>query len=106
MIRAQHRLKLKAKRESWGYKTLMALPRNLVKVFALVILLATLGMIYLVYSGKNLAEFMKQSALVNENFIEHPLFKIMKELTQPVDKLPIVTLEEMTPKKFYNEFLR
>jgi len=36
----------------------MAIPRNLGKIFFLVVLLAFLGMVYLIYSGKNLNEFM------------------------------------------------
>ena len=87
MIRAQHRLKLKAKRESWSYKMLMALPRNMVKVFAFIILMAFVGMIYMVYSGKNMSEFMKHSLQVNENFVEHPLFVLMKTMVDPEEKI-------------------
>lgn len=74
MIRSQHRLKLKAKKESWGYKMLMALPRNLAKVFVVVILLAFLSMIFVVYTGKNLTNFLKHDLVINENLAEHPLF--------------------------------
>ena len=67
-------MKLKAKRESWGYKFLMAIPRNLVYFFVFVIAFAFTGMIYVVYTGKNMTQFLKHELLINESLMEHPLF--------------------------------
>eukprot|EP00347_Sterkiella_histriomuscorum_P022824 403337013 len=105
MIRSQHRLKLKAKKESWGYKMLMALPRNLVKVFVLVILLAFLSMIYVVYTGSDLKNFLKHDLVINENLMEHPLFyHFQTTIPQPteIEKVELKNLDSVT---FYQNYL-
>lgn len=65
---------MKAKKESWGYKMLMALPRNMVKVFFVAILLAFSAMIWVVYTGKDLTSFLSHELTVNEHYAIHPLF--------------------------------
>lgn len=56
MLREQHRLKNKTKEKkmSWQYQILLAVPKNLVYVFGLVILFAFFGMLYVVYTDTNL----------------------------------------------------
>ena len=80
MLKEQKRLN-KAKgqnaneKESLSYSLLMAIPRNLVYVFLLVIIIAFAGMIYVVYSEKDLSSFMYSSNVeVQENIMVHPLF--------------------------------
>jgi len=53
----------------------MAIPRNLVYVFLLAIIIAFAGMIYVVYSEKDLSTFMYSSTVdIQENIMVHPLF--------------------------------
>ena len=84
---------------------LMAVPRNLVYVFACVIVFAFLCMVYIVYSEKNLASFMTASNQVNENLVIHPIFDHFRKVLTSVDQIPQLSLLEMTPKRFYQEFL-
>jgi hypothetical protein len=59
----------------------MAIPRNLVYVFACVIVFAFLGMLYIVYTEKDLKNFLTydistglNGASVREDVVVHPLF--------------------------------
>lgn len=95
-------------KESWQYKLLMAIPRNLVYVFACVIVTAFLGMLYIVYTEKDLNNFLTYDITsvsggfsVKEDVVVHPLFWHLRNAVQLVDEVPEYTLEEMTTKKFY-----
>ena len=58
-------------------KILMAIPRNLVYVFLLAIILAFGGMIYVVYTEKDLSTYMNTGYYFNdknEAIVVHPLF--------------------------------
>lgn len=63
----------------------MAIPRNLVYVFAAVILIAFLGMAYVVYFGKNLNTFLLDSKSINFNVVVHPLFSHFKKVMDIID---------------------
>jgi len=59
----------------------MAIPRNLVYVFACVIVFAFLGMLYIVYTEKDLNSFLtyditsgSNGLSVKEDIVVHPLF--------------------------------
>jgi hypothetical protein len=56
----------------------MAIPRNLVYVFACVILFAFLGMLFIVYTERDLKSFISIDGsgeiIVRENLVVHPLF--------------------------------
>lgn len=59
----------------------MAIPRNLVYVFACVIVFAFLGMLYIVYTEKDLKSFLTYditgsngSLQMREDVVVHPLF--------------------------------
>jgi hypothetical protein len=63
------------------FKILMAIPRNLVYVFLLAIIFAFAGMIYVVYTEKDLSGFMNMSyrdSLVDSNIVVHPLFAYLR----------------------------
>ena len=88
----------------------MAIPRNLVYVFACVIVFAFLGMLYIVYTEKDLKNFLTYdistgsnggSLSVKEDVVVHPLFWHLRNAVQLVDEIPVRTLEEMTTKRFY-----
>ena len=83
----------------------MAVPRNLVKIFSLVVLLAFLSMLYLVYSGRNLHEFMQHSVNVSESLVEHPLFILMRQALKPKAEVDQETVADLSSKKFYQHFL-
>ena len=83
----------------------MAVPRNLVYVFACVIVFAFLGMLYIVYTEKDLKSFISydgsSNLLVRENVVVHPLFWHLRNAVPSVDTIPELTIDEMTSKKFY-----
>lgn len=90
----------------------MAVPRNLVYVFACVIVTAFLGMLYIVYTEKDLKNFLSYDIAstsgglsVKEDVVVHPLFWHLRNAVQLVDQVPEYTLDEMTTKKFYQEHL-
>jgi len=64
----------KNKSESWQYKLLLAIPRNLVYVFGCVVVLAFMGMLYVVYYDTDLTSFLAPT-LVFEEIVVHPLFQ-------------------------------
>jgi hypothetical protein len=78
MIRQQKRAADTSSSESWQYRCLMAIPRNLVYVFACVILFAFLGMLFIVYTERDLKSFISIDGsgeiIVRENLVVHPLF--------------------------------
>jgi hypothetical protein len=51
----------------------MAIPRNLVYVFVCVIVLAFIGMLFVVYSDRSLANFLEYN-IIQEDVVVHPLF--------------------------------
>ena len=61
MLRESHRLKKKQDEETLSYKILMCIPRNLVYVFLFAIILAFLGMLFVIYTEKDLSSFVKYS---------------------------------------------
>ncbi len=75
----------------------MAIPRNLVYVFAGVIVFAFLGMLYIVYSEKDLSSFMNYdlsgNVVVKENVVVHPLFWHLRNAVQAIDEIPSLKLE-------------
>lgn len=85
----------------------MAVPRNLVYVFACVIVFAFVGMLYIVYTEKDLKSFLtydqSTSGGVNgrEDVVVHPLFWHLRNAVETVDLVPEVELEYLTTKKFY-----
>lgn len=90
----------------------MAIPRNLVYVFACVIVFAFLGMLYIVYTEKDLKSFLTYDiggsnggVQVREDVVVHPLFWHLRNAVQQVEKIPRTKLEDMTTKKFYQEYL-
>jgi hypothetical protein len=91
----------------------MAIPRNLVYVFACVIVFAFLGMLYIVYTEKDLKSFLTYDInsgsnggfTIKEDVVVHPLFWHLRNAVQTVDQVPSVKQEDMTTKKFYQEFL-
>ena len=83
----------------------MAIPRNLVYVFACIILFAFLGMVYIVYTEKNLSSFMSHEISIKEDLVVHPLFQHFKNILNPIDEVPRATVDTLTPKKFYQEYL-
>ena len=56
----------------------MAVPRNLVYVFACVIVFAFLGMLYIVYTERDLTSFLSHDGMsgvqIREDVVVHPLF--------------------------------
>jgi hypothetical protein len=98
-------------KESWQYRLLMAIPRNLVYVFACVIVFSFLGMLYIVYTEKDLKSFVDFSGsgssdiIINEKFVVHPLFWYLRNAVHNIDKIPREKLDEITSKKFYQEYL-
>ena len=84
----------------------MAIPRNLVYIFACTIVLAFLGMIYVVYTERDLTNFLSSTNFaVHENVVVHPLFQHFKNNLIVIDKIPHETIDDLTPKKFYKEYL-
>ncbi len=63
-----------SKAESWQYRLLMAVPRNLVYVFVCVIIFAFLGMLYVVYSDRDISSFLEYE-VIKEDVVVHPLFQ-------------------------------
>jgi hypothetical protein len=51
----------------------MAVPRNLVYVFVCVIVFAFIGMLYVVYSDKDISSFLEYE-VIKEDVVVHPLF--------------------------------
>jgi hypothetical protein len=90
----------------------MAIPRNLVYVFACVIVTAFIGMLYIVYTEKDLKNFLTYDITSTsgglsgkEDVVVHPLFWHLRNAVQQVDQVPEFTLDEMTTMKFYTEHL-
>jgi hypothetical protein len=90
----------------------MAIPRNLVYVFACVIVFAFLGMLYIVYTEKDLKSFLTYDIgsvsgglQIREDVVVHPLFWHLRNAVQQVESIPRASLAEMTTKKFYQEYL-
>ncbi|CDW89807.1 UNKNOWN [Stylonychia lemnae] len=84
----------------------MAIPRNLVYVFLLAIIIAFAGMIYVIYSEKDLTSFIHSSSIeVQENIMVHPLFQQLQEQMQKLDEVPRLDFKDLSPKKFYKEYL-
>ena len=81
----------------------MAVPRNLVYVFLIAIIIAFGGMIYVVYSEKDLSTFMNASFTdsLNENVVVHPLFQHLKAHLKNIDSVPRVNEKDLTTKIFY-----
>ncbi len=86
----------------------MAIPRNLVYVFACVIVFAFLGMLYIVYTEKDLKSFLTYDLAstsgglnVREDVVVHPLFWHLRNAVQTVDEVPVVETEYLTTKRFY-----
>lgn len=79
-------------------KMLMAIPKNLVYVFLLVIIIAFAGMIYVVYTEKDLSTFITSQYLneMNENVVVHPLFNHFKRILANVDEVPKIKLNNLT----------
>ena len=59
----------------------MAIPRNLVYVFLMAIIFAFAGMIYVVYTEKDLSTFMNAAYrdTMTDNIVVHPLFQYLKQ---------------------------
>lgn len=78
----------------------MAIPRNLVYVFLLAIIIAFGGMIYVVYTEKDLSYFIT-SPDTNDSVVVHPLFSFFEKVLPNPDYIPKINIEEITPKNFY-----
>lgn len=89
----------------------MAIPRNLVYVFACVIVFSFLGMLFIVYTEKDLKQFINYdlsgngNIIVSENTVVHPLFMHLKSATLAIDSIPVLKQEQVTSKVFYQEYL-
>lgn len=89
----------------------MAIPRNLVYVFACVIVFSFLGMLFIVYTEKDLKQFINYdlggsgNIIVSEKTVVHPLFQHLKAAITAIDTIPVHSLDQMTPKVFYQEYL-
>ncbi len=96
-MREQHRLaqNQNKKAESWQYRLLMAIPRNLVYVFLCVIIFAFLGMLYVIYSERDISRFMDYTH-THENVVVHPLFQHFKNIVDEVKEVPVETINNMT----------
>ena len=62
----------------------MAIPRNLVYVFACIIVFAFLGMLFIVYTERDLKSFIDCDSkdggiIIRDNFVVHPLFQHIKD---------------------------
>lgn len=85
----------------------MAIPRNLVYVFACVIVFSFLGMLFIVYTEKDLKQFINYdlsgngNIIVSEKTVVHPLFMHLKSATLAIDKIPALMKDQMTSKVFY-----
>ena len=77
MMHTEHRSRSKSggssSPETLSYKILMAIPRNLVYVFLCAIIFAFAGMIFVIYTEKDLTSFMDFSQN-KEVVVIHPLF--------------------------------
>ena len=89
----------------------MAIPRNLVYVFACVIIFAFLGMLYIVYTERDLKSFLTYDVSgsgdvqIREDVVVHPLFWHLRNAVQQVDTIPTAKLEQITTKVFYQQYL-
>ena len=86
----------------------MAIPRNLVYVFAGVIVFAFLGMLYIVYTEKDLKSFMSLDpfgksgeVIVKEDVVVHPLFWHLRNSIQQIDEVPRTPAASMDTRRFY-----
>ena len=75
----------------------MLIPKNLVYVFLLAIIIAFGGMIYVVYTEKDLTSFVSSTAAGyfnerNEHVVVHPLFQLFKNALANVDEVPRANL--------------
>lgn len=84
---------------------LMALPRNMVKVFFVAILMAFGAMIWVVYTGKDMTRFLSHELTVNENIVSHPLFYHLQQNMAPSQQVESVKLADMDSVRFYQDFL-
>lgn len=93
--------------ESWQYRVLMAIPRNLVYVFACVIVFAFLGMLFIVYTERDLKSFIDYDksggadTVIREDLVVHPLFWHLRNAIQTIDEVPRTKMSSLTTKKFY-----
>jgi hypothetical protein len=105
MLKPQHPLKLK-KAQAWQYRWLLQIPKNLVYVFSIVILLAFVGMIYIVYlSEQDLTSFISYRGQQREISTIHPLYSKMQARLKVSQMVDSRELSEITPSVFYQEYL-
>ena len=85
----------------------MALPRNLVYVFALTMVLAFTGMLYVIYTEQNLSNFIASSTNTVSRVSEkvHPVFEHFRRTLPDIDVVPRVTMANMSTKRFYQRYL-
>eukprot|EP00347_Sterkiella_histriomuscorum_P003417 403364374 len=93
--------------EPMHYKLIMAIPRNLVYFFLLAIIMAFAGMIYVVYTEKDLTSFMNAASRESAtgNVVVHPLFQHFKQQLGQLEKVPVEKVGDLTVKKFYSGYI-
>ena len=105
MLREQHRLKTKQKKESWQYQTLMAVPRNMIKVFVCLVIAAFIGMTYIVYSEQDLSAFL-QGTHTHEKVVVHPLFQHFRKVIDEERQIPTEKMENLNSTYFFTNYIK
>jgi hypothetical protein len=68
-------------------------------------------MLFIVYTEQDLKSFITYdlsgggSTVIHENIVVHPLFWHLRNVVQAIDAIPVEKLEDVTPKRFYQEYL-
>lgn len=71
-------------------RILLAIPKNLVYIFAGIIVFAFLAMLYITYSDQDMQKFMKYDR-TKEVVVVHPLYAVLQdELNLDKDNVPVV----------------
>ena len=62
------------------WRLLVGVPKNLVYVFALIILMAFLGMVYITYTETDMQQFLTEDFKFNEVLMVDPVFQHLQKV--------------------------
>ena len=110
MLMREQKLARQTTKESWQYRLLMAIPRNLVYVFLCVIVGAFAGMLYIVYFQNDLGSVFSSGALAGQDYEGqsvrvHPLYDHFRKIMDEYVYIPEETRSSLSSQAFYQKYL-
>ena len=83
----------------------MAIPKNLVYVFVLIILFAFLAMCYITYFERGVSDFLAYDRTKEVVVIDHVFSSLQSSMDLAKGKVPEETVEDLTPMKMNTKYL-